>query len=105
MLEAVGLAHRAEHRPERLSGGERQRVAIARALVHAPVAVLADEPTGNLDSASGEAVLSILERLRRERGTTVVVATHDPTLLERADRCVGLKDGRLHAVEPGGARA
>jgi putative ABC transport system ATP-binding protein len=95
MLAAVGLAARAGHRPERLSGGERQRVAIARALVHHPVAVLADEPTGNLDSANSAAIYALLERLRHERGTTVVVATHEPALLGRATRRIELQDGRV----------
>jgi putative ABC transport system ATP-binding protein len=94
-LRAVGLAGRAGHRPEKLSGGERQRVAVARALVHEPVAILADEPTGNLDSANGAAIFELLETLRRERGTTVVVATHDPRWIERAPRRVELRDGRI----------
>ena len=103
MLDAVGLAGRAGHRPERLSGGERQRVAIARALVHDPVAVLADEPTGNLDSANGAAIFGLLDALRRERGTTIVVATHEPALLERMPRTVELRDGRIVADRGGGA--
>jgi len=103
MLDAVGLAGRAGHRPERLSGGERQRVAIARALVHDPVAVLADEPTGNLDSANGAAIFALLDALRRERGTTIVVATHEPALLERMPRTVELRDGRIVADRGAGA--
>jgi putative ABC transport system ATP-binding protein len=96
-LAAVGLAGRTAHRPERLSGGERQRVAIARALVHEPIALLADEPTGNLDSANGAAIYELIEALRRERGTTVVVATHDPALMARAARRIELRDGRVVA--------
>jgi len=95
MLAAVGLDARAAHRPDRLSGGERQRVAIARALVHRPVAVLADEPTGNLDSASGAAIFELMLAVRRELGTTFVLATHDPTLMASSPRRIDLKDGRI----------
>jgi len=92
-LSAVGLAERGAHRPDQLSGGERQRVAIARALVHEPLAVLADEPTGNLDSQNGERVLDLLLRWNRESGTTLLVATHDPEVLARLPRRVRLHDG------------
>ena len=97
MLAAVGLENRLDHRPDRLSGGERQRVAIARALVHRPVAVLADEPTGNLDSANGAAIFELMLAVRRELGTTFVLATHDPTLMARSPRHVELRDGRVVA--------
>ena len=95
MLAAVGLANRLDHRPDRLSGGERQRVAIARALVHRPVAVLADEPTGNLDSANGTAIFELMRSVRRELGTTFVLATHDPTLMAASPRQIDLRDGRV----------
>jgi putative ABC transport system ATP-binding protein len=96
-LERVGLAHRLGHRPDRLSGGERQRVAVARALVHAPRAVLADEPTGNLDSENAARIFGLLADLGRAAGATVVVATHDGALLERAPRVVRLRDGRVES--------
>jgi putative ABC transport system ATP-binding protein len=94
-LQAVGLGQRMLHRPSQLSGGEQQRVAIARALVTEPAMLLADEPTGNLDSRSGEEVLSLLARLHVERGVAVVVVTHDPGVAERFDRVVVVRDGRL----------
>jgi putative ABC transport system ATP-binding protein len=94
-LEAVGLALRAEHLPAQLSGGEQQRVAIARALARSPRVVLADEPTGNLDSRSGEMVMDLLARLHTELGITLVLVTHDEWIAERADRVLRLADGRL----------
>ena len=99
MLGAVGLERRTGHRPDQLSGGERQRVAIARALVHRPKAVIADEPTGNLDSATAGQILDLLSRLNAELGTTLVVATHDPALIARAPRAVTLHDGRIAGDE------
>jgi len=93
-LEAVGLGDRASHRPAELSGGERQRVAIARATIQRPRVLLADEPTGNLDSASGESVLVLLEKLRAE-GLTLIVVTHDPQVARRSGRVLILRDGRI----------
>jgi putative ABC transport system ATP-binding protein len=96
-LEAVGLGHRLSHRPTQLSGGEQQRVAIARALVGEPRLVLADEPTGNLDSVSGGEVLAALERLNRERGVAVVLVTHDAEVAARAARLIRMRDGEIVA--------
>jgi putative ABC transport system ATP-binding protein len=94
LLDLVGLTERRRHRPDQLSGGERQRVAIARALVTEPAIVLADEPTGNLDSKSGDDILRLLRRLCDELSQTIVMVTHDPKAASYADRIVFLKDGR-----------
>ena len=93
-LERVGLTDRSDHRPEQLSGGEQQRVAIARAVVMDPAIILADEPTGNLDSASGQEVITLLERMN-SRGMTLVLVTHDPAIAERASHRILLRDGAL----------
>jgi putative ABC transport system ATP-binding protein len=93
--EEVGLADRAHHYPVQLSGGEQQRVALARAVALDPPLLLADEPTGNLDSATGGAIIELLFTLNRERGSTLLLVTHDAALAERADRVVSLRDGRV----------
>lgn len=95
MLERVGLEGRANHRPDELSGGERQRMAIARALIFNPPILLADEPTGNLDSATGEAILSLLDELHAEFNTTLVLVTHNEEAASHCDRIVRLRDGRI----------
>jgi putative ABC transport system ATP-binding protein len=94
LLEYVGLAHRADHRPSQLSGGEAQRVAIARALANRPRLLLADEPTGELDQATGQQIVSLFERVHAD-GTTVVVVTHDPAIAARSPRVLFMRDGRL----------
>jgi putative ABC transport system ATP-binding protein len=96
VLERVGIGHRAGHRPQQLSGGQQQRVAIARALAADPTLILADEPTGNLDSANGEAVMDILQSVARS-GTTVVMVTHSPRHAAAADRTIAMLDGRIAA--------
>jgi ABC-type lipoprotein export system ATPase subunit len=100
LLEAVGLAERVDHPPARLSGGERQRVGIARALLGGPALLLADEPTGNLDAATTEALLELLDRLRAELLITLVIATHDPVVAAVANRVVRLVDGQLQSDHP-----
>ncbi|HVL87594.1 MAG TPA: ABC transporter ATP-binding protein [Candidatus Thermoplasmatota archaeon] len=103
-LSELGLSHRAHHLPKQLSGGEQQRVAIARAIVHRPEIVFADEPTGNLDSATGRSILELLAKTRRARGVTLVVVTHDASVASLADRVVAMESGRIlsHARPAGG---
>ena len=100
-LEKVGMAHRAKHLPSQLSGGQQQRVAVARAVGGSPSILLADEPTGNLDSKNGEAVMELLRELHRE-GATICMVTHDPRYARHADRSVHLFDGRV--VEEDGSK-
>jgi putative ABC transport system ATP-binding protein len=98
-LDVVGLGHRLSHRPRQLSGGEQQRVAIARAIARRPAIVLADEPTGNLDQATGQEVIGLLTRLNRERHVTLVVITHDASIAAAAPRRIELRDGRVVSDE------
>jgi putative ABC transport system ATP-binding protein len=105
MLDLVGLRARRRHRPSQLSGGEQQRVAIARALVTQPALLVADEPTGNLDSQTGAQVLDLFDRLHRELGVTLIIATHDPQVARRANRELHIVDGRLVANAAGALAA
>jgi lipoprotein-releasing system ATP-binding protein len=100
LLERVGLGHRLDHLPSELSGGEMQRAAIARALAGGPAIVLADEPTGNLDVASGQAIIELLRDLNRERGLTMIMVTHDIHIAQQADRIVRLAEGRIEEWAP-----
>jgi len=100
LLARVGLADRVEHKPFELSGGEQQRVAIARAMINEPQLTLADEPTGNLDSHTGEEIIELLCSLREEKKTTLIIATHDARLAARAPRVINLVDGQIHNGEP-----
>jgi putative ABC transport system ATP-binding protein len=99
-LKLVGLAERLHHYPAQLSGGEQQRVAIARAIVPNPAILVADEPTGNLDETTGESIVDLLFALRRERGATLILVTHDVTLARRCDRVVRLRSGHVEADAP-----
>jgi putative ABC transport system ATP-binding protein len=99
-LELVGLGDRMDHRPSELSGGQQQRVAVARALVNEPAIILADEPTGNLDSRSGVELMQIFQSLNRERGITVVFVTHDPWIARHTNRVIALADGQVVRDEP-----
>ena len=99
ILKEVGLGDMLDRRPVELSGGQQQRVAVARAIAAAPAIVLADEPTANLDSATGIQLLEMMQRLNRERGTTFVFSTHDPEVMERATRLVRLRDGKIETEE------
>jgi len=99
LLDAVGLKHRADHRPVQLSGGEQQRVAVARALASRPAFVLADEPTANLDSHSAENLLDIMAALNEKTGTTFLFSTHDERVIKRARRVVTLRDGEIVSDE------
>lgn len=105
MLGAVGLAHRRQHRPHELSGGEQQRVALARALVLEPLLLLADEPTGNLDSIQGDKIMTLLRQLVKERRQTLLMVTHDAAHAAHADRIVHLRDGRIVEAEAVGRRS
>ncbi|WP_457750656.1 ABC transporter ATP-binding protein [Thermococcus sp.] len=99
LLQMVGIPHMAEHKPTEMSGGQQQRVAIARALANDPSIILADEPTGNLDTKSSEEIVNLMGTLNQEKGTTFVVVTHDLDVAKKADRILRIRDGRLYEVE------
>ncbi|MCB1226728.1 MAG: ABC transporter ATP-binding protein [Verrucomicrobiales bacterium] len=100
LLQAVGMEHRLDHMPDKLSGGERQRVAIARSLANEPDILLADEPTGNLDSQNSVQIMDLLCRVQREKNTTMILVTHDPSIARLADRVITMKDGQVIADQP-----
>ena len=99
LLKIVGLDHRLHHKPSQLSGGQQQRVAIARSLANHPSIVLADEPTGNLDSKTGEEIIALLRRLNKEQGVTIITATHDYKMVDVSDRVIWIRDGKVEKIE------
>jgi putative ABC transport system ATP-binding protein len=99
-LDAVGLGDRADHKPSELSGGQQQRIAIARALVTEPAIILADEPTGNLDTRTSEDIMAIFQKFNRERGMTIIFVTHEPDIARHTRRVLTIRDGRIHSDEP-----
>jgi putative ABC transport system ATP-binding protein len=99
LLETVGLGHRVHHKPSELSGGQQQRVAIARSFANDPVIILADEPTGNLDLKTGKEIIDLLRVMNKERGVTVISATHDLKMIDVSDRVVWIRDGRMERIE------
>ena len=105
LLQLVGLAERASHRPNQLSGGEMQRVAVARALANSPLLILADEPTGNLDSKTGASILGLLRQTVAARGVTLIIVTHDLGVAAHADRIIHMRDGRVEKIEAGAREA
>ncbi len=99
ILERVGLGHRVDHKPFELSGGQQQRVAVARALANTPSVILADEPTGNLDTKTGADIIKLLKDLNDEKNVTIITATHDPKMIDSSDRICWIRDGRLDKIE------
>ena len=99
LLQIVGLGHRYHHKPSQLSGGQQQRVAIARSLANNPSIILADEPTGNLDSKTGEEIIALLRRLNKEQGVTIITATHDYKMVDVSDRVIWIRDGKVEKIE------